>query len=478
MRSIQPPQPRGTALLMLIGLSLAIACYKDDGPAGSGGGPTRVLLTDAPFPFDSVQSVNIYIVRIEATRSTDTSGGAGSEPWEEIVAPHKAFDLLALQQGLTAVVGQGTLPAGQYLAVRMTINTDLSSIKWKNGTDAVVNWQNFTGTPEMPLYALIEAPMDVPPEGADIVIDFDLGRSFLYDFFGGKEFTFQHWLRAVNSGAAGAIAGTVTSDYSGSTQPIVNANVTVMQGDPNQSALTWYTLASGHTDASGRYRIGFLRPGTYIVSIQQPTLPFLLPVTTPGVVVTVGGTAAVSVSLPTAGGGGAYVQISGPTTVGVGGTIVLQVAVGDANGNPVPNPTVTWGTPDTGVVAIVDSQAAAFVTGRRSGSAMVVASSGGLSDTVLIQVVGGALPVDLVTVRPASATFTVGDSGGFYAELYDSAGTPLFNRTISWLVTDTTVLRIQPFGPSLLVRALKTGSATVRASSEGKSGQAAVTVQP
>lgn len=454
------------------------ACYQDDSPTG--GGPqqkTRVLLTDAPFPFDSVQSVNIYIVKIEATKSTDTSGGAGTEPWETIVAPHQAFDLLSLQQGLTAVVGEGTLSAGQYLAVRMIVNTDSSSIKWKDGTDAQVNWQNFTGTPEMMLYALVESPVDVPQQGADIVLDFDLGRSFLYDFFGTKEFTLQHWLRAVNAAATGAISGTVTSSYTGSSQPIKNANVAVY----DQNSFSAYLVATGHTNDQGFYKVAFLRPGTYFVEIQQPNYPFLATVTTFDVQVSAGGTATLSVSLPEAGGGGPYVQLSGPSSVGVGGTIALQVAVGDANGMPIDPPVFTAATPDTGVVDLIDSSyvATIFVYGKTQGQARVIASSNGMSDTAYIDVVGAPLPVGSVTITPPSATFTVGDSAGFYAQPRDSAGQPLYNRAVSWSVLgDSGVLESHAYGQSLIVRARKAGTATVRAWSEGVTADAPVTVNP
>ena len=71
----------------------------------------------------------------------------------------------------------------------------------------------------------------MPTDGADIVIDFDVGRSFLYNFRGTNEFTLAPQLRAINSAATGSIAGTVTSDYTGQTRPIVNANVTVCGGN-------------------------------------------------------------------------------------------------------------------------------------------------------------------------------------------------------------------------------------------------------
>lgn len=464
---------RVTALLLATSLVAGAACYQDDTGGPAGARPSRVLLTDAPFPFDSVQSVNLYIVKIQATKSTDTSGGAGSEPWETIVAPHRAFNLLALQQGLTAVVGEGALPAGRYLAVRMIVNTDSSSIIWSNGTPAQVNWQNFTGTPEMPLYALVESPVDVPQEGADIVLDFDLGRSFLYDFFGTKEFTLQHWLRAVNSAATGAISGTVTSGYTGSSQPIKNANVAVY----DQNSFSAYLIATGHTDDQGYYKVAFLLPGTYFVEIQQPNYPFLATVTTFDVVVTAGATATLSVSLPEAGNGGAYIQISGPGSVGVGGTIRLQAAVGDANGNPVANPVVTWMTPDTGLITLADSGLEAGVSGKAPGQARVIAMSNAMSDTAYIQVVGSSGQVATVTLIPASVTIAVGDSVPFIAQLRDSLGTPVENRPVSWFVADTSIARIESsFGTYAHIRAKKAGSTTIQATSDGKVGTASITV--
>jgi uncharacterized protein DUF4382/carboxypeptidase family protein len=463
--------------LILAATLAAAACYQDDPLDGGRQNRTRVFLTDAPFPFDSVGSVNIYIVRIEATTSLDTSAGAGTEPWQTIAEPHRAFDLLALQQGLTAAIGEGLLSAGTYRAVRLIINVDSSSIKWLNGTDAQVDWRNFTG-PELRLYALVESPVDVPQEGVDLVIDFDLGRSFLYNLYGTHEFTLQHWLRAVNAAATGAIAGTVTSDYTGTTQPIRNANVAVY----DVHFFSPYLVATGHTDAQGYFKIAFLPPGTsYQLEIQQPNYPNLAPMVTGAVTVTAGGTTTVSVSLPEAGNGGAYIQITGPSTVGVGGTIALRVAVGDSTGNPISPPVFTAFTPDTGLVALVDSSYPdlVFVNGRAPGQARVIASSNGLSDTAVVQVVGALMPVDSVFVRPVTATFTVGDSAGFYAELYDSTGAALSYHPVSWfLLGDSSVLQTQAFGQSLLVRARKAGNVTVRAWSGEKFADASVTVIP
>jgi hypothetical protein len=120
-----------------VSLCLLAGCYQDDLLHGPVMAPTKVLLTDDPFPFDSVGSVNLYVSRIEASSQFDTSG-AGN--WVEVAAPRKVFDLLTLQQGTTAFVGQSILDAGQYAAMRMTIDVDRSSIKYPDGSDALVHW--------------------------------------------------------------------------------------------------------------------------------------------------------------------------------------------------------------------------------------------------------------------------------------------------------------------------------------------------
>src|SRR3989442_10367664 len=117
-------------------------CYQDDSSGPPRGQPlVRVSLTDAPFPYDSVASVNVYVVRVEANAKPDTSGGGD---WVPIAEPRKSFNLLALQRGTTAFIGEGELPAGQYRAVPMTVATSLSFLLWKTGAKARVDWQNLS----------------------------------------------------------------------------------------------------------------------------------------------------------------------------------------------------------------------------------------------------------------------------------------------------------------------------------------------
>src|SRR5438309_775619 len=219
----------------------AVACYRDDIPGPPRGKPlARVLLTDAPFPFDSVASVNLYVVSVEAATTPDTGSRA---TWTTVAEPHRTFNLLAVQQGATAFVGEGELPVGQYRAIRMTIDVDSSSVLWGDGTRAQVDW----GAGRWTLYAWVQPPFSVGDAGADIVLDFDVGLSFPYDLFGDGHFAFGPWLRAVNSAATGAIAGTVTTDYTGTTTPLRNASITVYAGGVPTSTSGYPIVATGHS---------------------------------------------------------------------------------------------------------------------------------------------------------------------------------------------------------------------------------------
>src|SRR5207249_4740478 len=134
-----------------------------------------------------------------------------------------------------------------------------------------------------------------------------------------------------------------------------NASVTVCSRSPCDSQSATNVVASGRSDNAGHYKVAFVRAGTYTVQIERADHPWLDPVISPTVQVTTGDTASLSVVLPRAGSGGAYIKISGPTSVGVGGTILLQAAVGDANGQPAVNPVVTWAS-DNPAIAEVASQ--------------------------------------------------------------------------------------------------------------------------
>src|SRR2546421_4096785 len=84
----------------------------------------------------------------------------------------------------------------------------------------------------------------------------------------------------------------------------------------------------------------------------------------------------------------------------------------------------------------------------------------------------GAVPVDTVVVSPATARVFVGGTAQLGATAQDSAGNPLSGRTVTWTSSNGGVARVNGSG---LVTGVAAGTATITATSGGKSGSAAVT---
>ena len=120
--------------------------------AGPGQGVLAVKLTDAPLPLDSVKEVNVFVERIDARRArTDSDsvsehmddddhevkaegGRRDSTLWVTIATPNQAFNLLALQNGVTAFLGATPVDTGHFKSVRLIIDPAKSNIVLKDGT--------------------------------------------------------------------------------------------------------------------------------------------------------------------------------------------------------------------------------------------------------------------------------------------------------------------------------------------------------
>ena len=78
-----------------------------------------------------------------------------------------------------------------------------------------------------------------------------------------------------------------------------------------------------------------------------------------------------------------------------------------------------------------------------------------------------------VTVSPPSASVQVGQTAQLTATPKQASGAPLGGRVVTWSTSDSTVARVSATG---LVTGRAAGSATVTATSEGKTGTSAITV--
>ena len=159
-----------------------------------------------------------------------------------------------------------------------------------------------------------------------------------------------------------------------------------------------------------------------------------------------------------------------PTTATLvaGTSTTLTATVRDANGAVVTDRIVTWTSSDARV-AIVST--AGVVTGVAPGSAAISAASEGRSDTTAITVVSPAIAS--VAVQPSPATVRLGASVTLTATVKDVTGAVVTDRPVAWASSNTAVASVTASG---VVTGRAIGSATISATSGGKSGSAMVNV--
>src|SRR6184192_3849900 len=114
-------------------------------------------------------------------------------------------------------------------------------------------------------------------------------------------------------------------------------------------------------------------------------------------------------------------------------------------------------------------------TSATCGTFTVTATShpGNVSMAASVTVTGCPLPVASVSVTPATATIGVGQTAQYAAITRDAFGNPLGGRTVTWSSSNPGVATVNGAGQATGVAV---GSATLTATSEGKSGTAAILV--
>jgi len=172
------------------------------------------------------------------------------------------------------------------------------------------------------------------------------------------------------------------------------------------------------------------------------------------------GVAQVTVLAPVAG-----ISITPPTTqVLVGASAQLTAILQDVGGNVLTGRTVTW-TSSNAATAPVSS--AGVVTGLVAGGPFVLtATSEGRSANAQVTVLA---PVSTIVVAPPTAQVPVGGTLQLTATLMDAQGNTLLGRTVAWTSTNGNIATVSAAG---LITGATSGSVTITATSEGKSGSA------
>jgi uncharacterized protein YjdB len=164
--------------------------------------------------------------------------------------------------------------------------------------------------------------------------------------------------------------------------------------------------------------------------------------------------------------------IPASATVTAGATRQLSAVTKDASGTVLTGRVVTWASSNP-AAATVDANG--LVTAVAVDTATISATSEGIKGTSAITVTAPVVPVASVTVTPPTANIFVGDANQqLVAVTTDAGGNVLIGRTIAWSSGNTGTATVNTSG--IVTGVAAGGPVTITATSEGKSGTAAIIV--
>lgn len=215
----------------------------------------KLLLTDAPFPTDSVAEANVTITKIEIRKSDEEEGNPFIILSEEV----DTFNLLELTNGITETLIDTALESGTYDQIRLYVSD--AEIILKNGEDFDLK---VPGGAQSGIKIFLGEGITVSEEDtAAVLLDFDVSKSFIVKGNpntpeGIKGFNFKPTIRVSNLATAGTLKGTVTDTLE---NPIEGAQVTIWAADS--------IYASASTEVNGDYKILGIEEGTYKVVFEE-----------------------------------------------------------------------------------------------------------------------------------------------------------------------------------------------------------------
>ncbi|MGZ5140685.1 MAG: Ig-like domain-containing protein, partial [Burkholderiales bacterium] len=167
----------------------------------------------------------------------------------------------------------------------------------------------------------------------------------------------------------------------------------------------------------------------------------------------------------------ASVSISVPASLAAGQSARATATPKDANGVVLTDRPVTWFTSSATIASVNDS---GVVSAVAPGNALVSAVSEGVAGQAALAVTPPQpTPVATVIVTLSPSAVVAGQTAYATATLEDSSGNPIANRVVTWESSNTAVATVDPAGT---VKAVASGNAMIKATSEGKSNASALSV--
>src|SRR5690606_29834370 len=155
-------------------------------------------------------------------------------------------------------------------------------------------------------------------------------------------------------------------------------------------------------------------------------------------------------------------------TLELGETGTATATLRDADGNILTGREISWSSSDENI-ATVDENGA--ITTLATGTVIITATSEEQSGNHELVIITPQVASVTVTLNPTSVT--EGQPSQATAELKDRNGNVLTGRSVAWESSDTNIATIDEDG---VITTIQAGSVTITATSEGKSGNATLTV--
>ena len=245
-------------LALLTALCVA-GCGSDDVETGT----VRVWLTDAPYPFDLIEDVTMFVGEVSVRVKADGEGESG---WYPIDHTPQEYHLLDLQQGVTAALGGTSVPVGVIDQIRLVISDASILLTDERSFDLQVPSGASSGLKIFP-----DPPIRVVSElTSDVLLDADVARSFkslpaspqrAEDIV---SFQFRPVMRVANLSVSGSVAGKVFDSLGTmepeDDQPLGMATVIAFAGPDTVTTAT---------DAAGIYEVLGLEAGTWTIEASK-----------------------------------------------------------------------------------------------------------------------------------------------------------------------------------------------------------------
>lgn len=252
----------GATLLFAAIMGIFIACSKDNSAVPANKQALSVYLTDAPCNFDSVL-IDIRAVEVKVDTSVnmhDSTYCRGDEDrdddhrshdeygqWDTLAITPGVFNLLALRNGVDALLGTATLPKGTIRKIRLTLGDNNFVV-----VDSVRHNLNlFPGTNNYVYVKIKDGDKDDDGGNQSSVwLDFNVCASILHGY---DQYFLRPFIKPFGKHHFGEIEGVVLP---------ADAQATV-------KAYAGADTAIAIPEEDGRYKIRGLQAGTYSVLFES-----------------------------------------------------------------------------------------------------------------------------------------------------------------------------------------------------------------